>query len=126
MTITFTKANIFIHYTKGLEFFIYFPPKSNVIIFLLQNRLDQMLYVGLTEDHEESARFFAYMVGAQVLSQSGTLNLDLKEDVPSETGNTHCNLVVLTYYCVFSSCIYVILDQWPTAQLYLLLIIETE
>jgi len=80
-----------------------------------------MLYVGLTEVHEESASLFAHMVGAQVLSQSGTLNLDLKEDVPSETGNTHCNLVVLTYYCVFSSCIYVILDQWPTAQLYLLL-----
>jgi len=43
-----------------------------------------MLYVGLTEDHEESARLFAHMVGAQVLSQSGTLNLDLKEDLPSE------------------------------------------
>lgn len=52
-----------------------------------------MLYVGLTEDHEESARLFAHMVGAQVLSQSGTLNLDLKEDLPSENGNTHCNLV---------------------------------
>lgn len=46
-----------------------------------------MLYVGLTEDHEESARLFAHMVGAQVLSQSGALNLDLKEDLPSENGN---------------------------------------
>jgi protein-tyrosine sulfotransferase len=63
--------------------------------FLLQNRLDQMLYVGLTEDHEESARLFAHMVGAQVLLQSGTLSLDLKEDLHSETGNTHCNLVDL-------------------------------
>jgi hypothetical protein len=36
-----------------------------------------MLYVGLTEVHEESASLFAHMVGAQVLSQSGTLNLDL-------------------------------------------------
>jgi hypothetical protein len=73
--------------------------------FLLQNRLDQMLYVGLTEVHEESASLFAHLVGAQVLSQSGTLNLDLMEDLPSETGNTHCNLVALTYYCVFSSTI---------------------
>ena len=56
--------------------------------FLLQNRLDQMLYVGLTEVHEESASLFAHMVGAQVLSHSGTLNLDLKEDLPSETGIT--------------------------------------
>ena len=45
-----------------------------------------MLYVGLTEDHEESARLFAHMVGAQVLSQSGTLNLDIQEDPPSGTG----------------------------------------
>jgi hypothetical protein len=45
-----------------------------------------MLYVGLTEDHEESARLFAHMVGAQVLSQSGILNLDIQEDPPSGTG----------------------------------------
>lgn len=56
-----------------------------------------MLYVGLTEDHEESARLFAHMVGAQVLSQSGTLNLDLKEDLASENGNIHYYLVYLTF-----------------------------
>lgn len=34
MRITFTKTNISVHYTKVvLEFFIYFPPKNNVIIF---------------------------------------------------------------------------------------------
>jgi hypothetical protein len=54
-----------------------------------------MLYVGLTEIHEESASLFAHMVGAQVLSQSGALNLDLKEDWSREIGNTHCNLVAL-------------------------------
>jgi hypothetical protein len=53
--------------------------------FESQNRLDRMLYVGLTEDHEESARLFAHMVGAQVLSQSGTLNLDIQEDAPTGT-----------------------------------------
>jgi len=29
-----------------------------------------MLYVGLTEDHKESATMFANVVGAQVISQS--------------------------------------------------------
>ncbi|XP_039806142.1 protein-tyrosine sulfotransferase-like isoform X6 [Panicum virgatum] len=60
------------------------PDLGHIVLEVAKNRLDQMLYVGLTEDHEESARLFAHMVGAQVLSQSGTLNLDLKEDLPSE------------------------------------------
>lgn len=36
---------------------------------ILQNRLDDMLYVGLTENHRESATMFANVVGAQVISQ---------------------------------------------------------
>ncbi|GJT06444.1 protein-tyrosine sulfotransferase-like protein isoform X3 [Tanacetum coccineum] len=39
-----------------------------------QKRLDAMLYVGLTEDHRESATMFANLVGAQVISQFGALN----------------------------------------------------
>ena len=79
-----------------------------------------MLYVGLTEDHEESARLFAHMVGAQVLSQSGTLNLDLKEDLPSENGNIRYNLVSLICNYAFNSCIYVTLTERETnPQLYL-------
>ncbi|CAI0397877.1 unnamed protein product [Linum tenue] len=35
-----------------------------------QKRLDDMLYVGLTEDHKESATMFANVVGAQVISQT--------------------------------------------------------
>lgn len=35
----------------------------------LQRRLDDMLYVGITEDHKESATMFANVVGAQVISQ---------------------------------------------------------
>ncbi|KAJ0793058.1 putative protein-tyrosine sulfotransferase [Helianthus annuus] len=35
----------------------------------LQKRLDDMLYVGITEDHRESATMFANVVGAQVISQ---------------------------------------------------------
>ncbi|AQK80491.1 Protein-tyrosine sulfotransferase [Zea mays] len=76
------------------------PDLGRIVLEVAKNRLDQMLYVGLTEDHEESARLFAHMVGAQVLSQSGTLTLDLKEDLPIETGNTHSNLVALTFYCL--------------------------
>lgn len=58
------------------------PDLGRFVLQVAKNRLDRMLYVGLTEDHEESARLFAHMVGAQVLSQSGTLNLDIKEDPP--------------------------------------------
>ncbi|CAN6172605.1 unnamed protein product [Urochloa humidicola] len=68
------------------------PDLGRIVLEVAKNRLDQMLYVGLTEDHEESARLFAHMVGAQVLSQSGTLNLDLKEDLPSEN-DSHPSMV---------------------------------
>ncbi|KAL6839681.1 hypothetical protein ACP4OV_030620 [Aristida adscensionis] len=60
-----------------------YPDLGRLVLEVAKNRLDRMLYVGLTEDHEESARLFAHMVGAQVLSQSATLNLDIKEDPPS-------------------------------------------
>ncbi|TVU12505.1 hypothetical protein EJB05_46156 [Eragrostis curvula] len=60
-----------------------YPDLGRLVLEVAKNRLDRMLYVGLTEDHEESARLFAHMVGAQVLSQSATLNLDIKEDLPS-------------------------------------------
>ncbi|GJN00875.1 hypothetical protein PR202_ga18097 [Eleusine coracana subsp. coracana] len=59
------------------------PDLGRLVLEVAKNRLDRMLYVGVTEDHEESARLFAHMVGAQVLSQSATLNLDIKEDLPS-------------------------------------------
>lgn len=35
----------------------------------LQKRLDNMLYVGLTENHKESATMFANVVGTQAISQ---------------------------------------------------------
>ncbi|XP_057474611.1 protein-tyrosine sulfotransferase [Actinidia eriantha] len=40
------------------------------VLDVAKKRLDDMLYVGLTEDHEESATMFANVVGAQVISQS--------------------------------------------------------
>lgn len=43
--------------------------KSCLAFLILQRRLDSMLYVGLTEEHRESASLFANVVGSQVLSQ---------------------------------------------------------
>lgn len=39
------------------------------VLQVAKKRLDNMLYVGLTEDHRESATMFANMVGSQVISQ---------------------------------------------------------
>ncbi|XVF05692.1 hypothetical protein REPUB_Repub05bG0194400 [Reevesia pubescens] len=39
------------------------------VLQVAKKRLDNMLYVGLTEDHKESAAMFANGVGAQVISQ---------------------------------------------------------
>lgn len=39
------------------------------VLEVAKKRLDDMLYVGLTEDHRESATMFANLVGAQVISQ---------------------------------------------------------
>uniref|UniRef100_J3MBG6 Sulfotransferase n=1 Tax=Oryza brachyantha TaxID=4533 RepID=J3MBG6_ORYBR len=68
------------------------PDLGHFVLQVAKSRLDRMLYVGLTEDHEESARLFAHMVGAQVLSQSGALNLDIKEDQPSENDSRSSTL----------------------------------
>lgn len=73
---------------------------SYLLVLLLQNRLDHMLYVGLTEDHKESATIFANMVGAQVISQSEALSFP-EQEASSETGNSfllelYCSPVKLT------------------------------
>lgn len=39
------------------------------VLQVAKKRLDDMLYVGLTEEHRESATMFANVVGAQVISQ---------------------------------------------------------
>ncbi|XVF46327.1 hypothetical protein PTKIN_Ptkin03bG0018400 [Pterospermum kingtungense] len=39
------------------------------VLQVAKKRLDNMLYVGLTEEHRESATMFANVVGAQVISQ---------------------------------------------------------
>lgn len=70
-------------------------------LFQTQSRLDRMLYVGLTEEHEESARLFAHMVGAQVLSQSGALNLDIKDNQPTGNGKRPHKLAALRLYVTY-------------------------
>lgn len=39
------------------------------VLKVAKKRLDNMLYVGLTEDHRESASMFANVVGSQIISQ---------------------------------------------------------
>ena len=104
MPVTCNKPHISIYDTELIwhsYWCSYILPAEVSSGFELQNRLDRMLYVGLTEDHEESARLFAHMVGAQVLSRSATLNLDIKEDLPDENANTLslCSLMGIPYNC---------------------------
>ncbi|KAG6629399.1 hypothetical protein CIPAW_14G081900 [Carya illinoinensis] len=48
------------------------------VLQVAKKRLDDMLYVGLTEEHRESATMFANVVGAQVISQWGALNMSME------------------------------------------------
>ncbi|KAJ0810313.1 putative protein-tyrosine sulfotransferase [Helianthus annuus] len=45
------------------------PVLGKYVLEVAKKRLDDMLYVGITEDHRESATMFANVVGAQVISQ---------------------------------------------------------
>ncbi|XP_071690360.1 protein-tyrosine sulfotransferase-like isoform X2 [Rutidosis leptorrhynchoides] len=56
------------------------------VLEVAKKRLDDMLYVGITEDHRESATMFANVVGAQVISQlmASTVNKsNTSEQVPA-------------------------------------------
>ncbi|GFZ13127.1 tyrosylprotein sulfotransferase [Actinidia rufa] len=63
------------------------------VLDVAKKRLDDMLYVGLTEDHKESATMFANVVGAQVISQSIASNysadpvVDNKSEEETSEGN---------------------------------------
>ncbi|XP_024017107.1 protein-tyrosine sulfotransferase isoform X1 [Morus notabilis] len=45
---------------------------GDLVLQVAKKRLDDMLYVGLTEEHRESATMFANVVGSQVISQLRT------------------------------------------------------
>ncbi|XP_004506014.1 protein-tyrosine sulfotransferase [Cicer arietinum] len=47
------------------------------VLQVAKKRLDNMLYVGLTEEHRESATMFANVVGSQVISQLNAPNSSL-------------------------------------------------
>uniref|UniRef100_A0A803PWR5 Sulfotransferase n=1 Tax=Cannabis sativa TaxID=3483 RepID=A0A803PWR5_CANSA len=60
-------------YTPESHFVRHCVQKYNVlghhVLQVAKRRLDDMLYVGLTEEHRESATMFANVVGSQVISQ---------------------------------------------------------
>ncbi|CAF2260907.1 BnaAnng15430D [Brassica napus] len=68
---------------------------GELVLQVAKTRLDSMLYVGLTEEHRESASLFANVVGSQVLSQVVASNLTAKNkntkseerDTVSESGS---------------------------------------
>ncbi|KAL2485681.1 Protein-tyrosine sulfotransferase [Abeliophyllum distichum] len=49
-----------------------YPTLGKYVLEVAKRRLDNMLYVGLTDNHRESATMFANVVGAQVISQLST------------------------------------------------------
>ncbi|KAI3957397.1 hypothetical protein MKW98_003118 [Papaver atlanticum] len=55
------------------------------VLDIAKKRLSDMLYVGLTEDHKESATMFANVVGTQILSQFEALNSNSDKTADSKT-----------------------------------------
>ncbi|KAL2239434.1 UNVERIFIED_CONTAM: Protein-tyrosine sulfotransferase, partial [Sesamum indicum] len=64
------------------------------VLEVAKKRLADMLYVGLTENHRESATMFANIVGAQVISQHTISSSSAKVAT-----NDHSVLVSLTIFC---------------------------
>ncbi|WCJ41009.1 tyrosylprotein sulfotransferase [Euphorbia peplus] len=54
------------------------------VLRVAKRRLDEMLYVGLTEDHRESATMFANVVGAQVIAQALALNSSMEAEAENK------------------------------------------
>ncbi|CAI9761520.1 unnamed protein product [Fraxinus pennsylvanica] len=63
-----------------------YPTLGKSVLEVAKKRLDDMLFVGFTENHNESASMFANVVGAQVISQLSTLssNRDVANNSDSE------------------------------------------
>lgn len=60
-----------------------------------------MLYVGLTEDHRESATMFANVVGAQVISQKIASNYS-KNPVDNDISGQHCKVFLSVCHLLYS------------------------
>lgn len=58
-----------------------------------------MLYVGLTENHKESATAFAQVVGTQVISQLTTLS-----SIADLAANNESSILLLLIPCFLAMC----------------------
>ncbi|KAL4576950.1 hypothetical protein LXL04_013051 [Taraxacum kok-saghyz] len=80
------------------------------VLEVAKKRLDDMLYVGLTEDHKGSATMFANLVGSQVISQlvtsSGneTLNYN-KSEQGFSSSKTHDQMTVEKLMETYETCV---------------------
>ncbi|XP_044481656.1 protein-tyrosine sulfotransferase-like isoform X3 [Mangifera indica] len=61
-----------------------FKTLGDFVLQVAKKRLDEMLYVGLTENHRESANIFGNVVGAQVISQMVASKSSIKGNNKSE------------------------------------------
>ncbi|EPS72408.1 hypothetical protein M569_02350, partial [Genlisea aurea] len=91
------------------------PSLGKHVLEVAKKRLDEMLYVGLTENHKESATMFANVVGAQVISlhvesNHTTTDLDDSHDNDTSSGirpepyiHTYIHTYIRNYVSLFLS-----------------------
>jgi hypothetical protein len=58
-----------------------------------------MLYVGLTEEHKESATMFANVVGAQVISQRRASNIGVDSATHNKPGLYGGKIFYFIFFC---------------------------
>ncbi|KAF6172406.1 hypothetical protein GIB67_025911 [Kingdonia uniflora] len=63
------------------------------VLEVAKRRLDDMLYVGLTEDHKESATMFANVLGLQLLFLLQALSSRIEQAAKNKTGKS-CKLIL--------------------------------
>ncbi|CAA0812007.1 Protein-tyrosine sulfotransferase [Striga hermonthica] len=62
------------------------PNLGKYVLEVAKGRLDKMLYIGLTENHKESASLFANIVGTQVISQHSISSVSKDVEADSDSG----------------------------------------
>ncbi|MCO5577704.1 hypothetical protein L7F22_031536 [Adiantum nelumboides] len=65
-----------------------YPDLGLQILNVAKRRIDKMIFVGLTDKHEESAKLFAHVVGGQIFPLGQPIESDLRNDVPEHTDLT--------------------------------------
>ncbi|XP_078161994.1 protein-tyrosine sulfotransferase-like [Carex rostrata] len=71
------------------------PPLGQLVLGVAKERLDQMLYVGLTEEHKKSARMFATIVGSQILSRFNSTTPSHSQPESTDQTNSESSLQVV-------------------------------